>query len=233
MHTAICTFQDRETAERARHRLLGAGFAADDVHLQHRGGHDADAMGEDPRAWEGAEREIAVSRETLDRVAGFFVRLFGQEHPDAHHRRYAEAVEQGHYVLVVDTMDQTEAQRARELLHEHSAAELNVVHRPAQGPMREWVGTYGAEPPVVSGTAAPARTDSASAWSRTQAQSTGRAAWTGERGDRGERAEADRERALAAGDLGEQRPLDLRDPDRRDDQDHVGLRYADKDKPGV
>ena len=49
-----------------------------------------------------------------------------------------------------------------------------------------------------------------------------------ETGEWRERAENDRERALAAGQLGEQRPLDLRDPDL----DHVGLRYEDKDKPG-
>ncbi|MCC2635682.1 MAG: hypothetical protein K0S48_3568, partial [Ramlibacter sp.] len=36
MHTAICTFNDRATAEQAVQRLVQAGFDRDDVHIQHR-----------------------------------------------------------------------------------------------------------------------------------------------------------------------------------------------------
>jgi hypothetical protein len=45
MHTAICSFEHRDAAERARDRLLQAGFDRRDIHLQHRGPTDSDAMG--------------------------------------------------------------------------------------------------------------------------------------------------------------------------------------------
>jgi hypothetical protein len=35
MHTALCTFDDRASAEEARDRLVAAGFARHDVHLEH------------------------------------------------------------------------------------------------------------------------------------------------------------------------------------------------------
>jgi hypothetical protein len=202
MHTAICSFEHRDVAERARDRLLQAGFARDDVHLQHRGPTDSDAMGEDPRAWEGTDREIAVSRDMVDRVAGFFVHMFGADRDHAHQELYGKAVDRGCTVLVVDTRDEAEAMRARALLSDLQAADLNVVHRPQQRPLREMVD----QPlPGSSGGVAGSYQDRSSAWD--------------------ERGEAQRERALAAGQLGEQRPLDLRDPDT----DKVGLRYADKD----
>jgi len=211
MHTAVCTFQDREAAERAREELLRAGFRRRDVHLEPRG-QDADLgrhAGEDPRGWEGTDREIAADRNMVDRVAGFFVHLFGQDHPEGHDRTYGDAVERGHYVLVVDAEDDAEAQRARTVLHGHAAADLNVVHRPEHRPLREILGTRGDEDdPGFAGS----YHDRASAFD--------------------DRHEGVRERALATGEIGEERPLDLRDPDQDQDQDRVGLRYADKDKPG-
>jgi hypothetical protein len=223
MHTAICTFQHRKAAERARDRLLQAGFARHDVHLQHPdepGTNAREPAGEDPRAWEGTDHEVAVSRETLNRVAGFFVHLFGQERTTEHHRRYSEAAGRGHYVLVVDAQDEAEARRAQQLLD--GAADLDVVHRQEQKPLRDW-----AQAAAIQDSPA----DSSRVHQRT-GQDAGRAGTrTGGWSEGGERTEADRERALAAGQLGEQRPEDLRDPDRRDELDHVGLRYADKDKP--
>jgi hypothetical protein len=36
MHTAICAFDDRARAEEAKQRLLQAGFARHDVHIEHK-----------------------------------------------------------------------------------------------------------------------------------------------------------------------------------------------------
>jgi hypothetical protein len=203
MHTAICSFEHREVAERARDKLLQAGFQRRDVHLQHRGPTDSDSMGEDPRAWEGTDREVAATREMVDKVAGFVVHLFGAERNEGQRQLYEQAIGRGCTVLVVDTHDAAEAQRARELLHDLQASDLNVYDRSAQPPVRELVDQ---PQPGSSGGLQGSYQDRSSAWD--------------------ERAEAQRERALAAGEVGEQRPLDLRDPDL----DHVGLRYADKDK---
>lgn len=204
MHTAICTFQDRDAAERAREQLLRAGFQRNDLHVEHRGSASDTHAGDDPRGWEGTDHEVAVNRDVVDRVAGFFVNLFGQGSPDGHERTYGNAVEAGRYVLVLDAMDQAEAQRAHQVLHGMAAEDLQVVHRPAQRPLRDLLRD------------SPAHVESPE---RVQAAFRGRST------DWSDRSEAGRERALASGSLGEQRPLDLRDPDL----DHVGLRYADKD----
>ncbi|TFY99424.1 hypothetical protein EZ313_23030 [Ramlibacter henchirensis] len=235
MHTAICSFEHRDVAERARDRLLQSGFDRRDVHLQHRGPTDSDSMGEDPRAWEGTDREIAASRDMVDKVAGFFVRMFGGERDRGDHEVYANAVDRGCTVLVVDTEDEAEAARARALLHDLQAADLNVYHRPGQQPVREIVdrplpgssggvqGSYSdrssAFDPAPERTAEAAReraVASSASVDKAQAPSAGRD-WTESPG-----AEADRERAKA--------------DSRRAEDDAVGLRYADKgyadkDKP--
>lgn len=207
MHTALCTFDDRETAERARDRLLRAGFAGRDIHLQHRGPTDSDSMGEDPRAWVGTDREIAADRSMVDKVAGFFVHLFGADDPERRHEAWSRAVDSGRTVLVVDTQDEQQAQRARELLHDLQAADVDVYHRPRQLTVYDILSVGPEdEDPIAPG------------------------AYAGSREPGGdERSEAARERALAAGRTGEQRPLDLRDPDQEREAGR-GVR-GDKDKP--
>ena len=230
MHTAICSFEHRDAAERARDRLLQAGFDRRDVHLQHRGPTDSDAMGEDPRAWEGTDREIAASRDMVDRVAGFFVHLFGAGREEGDRDAYRAAVERGHTVVVVDTRDEAEARRAREVLHELQAADVNVYHQPDRRPLREIVDVEG-----EGGGLAGSYQDRSSAFD----------AAAQDRGERGS-LESDRERAMAAVDAvapaagrdwtsGPDAALD-RDRSQAsregEDTDRVGLRYADKDKPG-
>lgn len=226
MHTAICSFEHRDVAERARDRLLQSGFDRKDVHLQHRGPTDSDAMGEDPRAWEGTDREIAASRDMVDKVAGFFVRLFGADRNPRDQEVYEKAVDRGSFVLVVDTADEAEAARARALLHDLQATDLNVFHRPAQKPLHEIVDR---PLPGSSGGLQGSYQDRSSAFDPRAEQQRERAMAAGGPVDTSQApaagrdwsdatpgAEADRERARASG---------------RDDLDNVGLRYADKDKP--
>jgi len=233
MHTAICSFEHRDIALRARDRLLESGFDERDVHLQHRGPTDSDAMGEDPRAWEGTDREVAASRDMVDKVAGFFVHLFGADRNPREHEVYEKAVDRGCTVVVVDTEDEAEAARARALLHDLQAADLNVIHRPHQQRVHEIVGerlphrsgglggsyqdrssAFDTEPARTAAereraTAAGGPVDKA------QAPSAARD-WT-DNGGRGATAERERRGAMRSED---------------EDLDKVGLRYADKDKPG-
>lgn len=141
MHTALCTFDNRAAAEEARDRLVAAGFARHDVHLEHPDrGRDADdrgSYGEASRASGGVEHEIALDPSVVRRVTGFFGHLFGDAHP--HRDTYARHVTAGRTVLVVDTMDAAEAQRARDVLEGRRGEHLDVVHRPAQRPLRDVV----------------------------------------------------------------------------------------------
>jgi hypothetical protein len=222
MHTALCAFQDHATAERARDELLRAGFARNDVHLQHPGNanHGSDGREEGTRQEMlrergGVEHEIALDPHIVSRVTGFFGHLFGHGHP--HRETWDGHVDSGRTVVVVDARDEAEAQRARTLMQGLQASDSNVVHRPDQPPVRDIVADtpMAADTPLSTQPMAPTRGD----------------LWN----DRGASASNDRtissteERAMASG---EQRALDL----GRDDTDKVGLRYADKDdadKPEV
>lgn len=237
MHTAICSFEHRDIALRARDRLLESGFDERDVHLQHRGPTDSDAMGEDPRAWEGTDHEIAASRDMVDKVAGFFVHLFGADRNPKEHEVYEKAVERGFTVVVVDTEDEAEAARARALLHDLQAADLNVIHRPRQQRVHEILGH---RLPHRSGGLQGSYQDRSSAFDTEPARSA---------------SQTERERAMAAGGTADkaQAPSAARDwvgnggrdamagresrgeASRSEDADldKVGLRYAaNKDKPG-
>jgi hypothetical protein len=137
MHTAICTFDDRTTAQAAVDRLLQAGYDRNDVHLQYRLS-DGTPVGEEPyAAWDGMEHEVAVSHKALESFGNFFGRLFGHDDASGHGSTYSSAVERGHCVVVVDARDDAEAQRAQSILHGMEASDMNVVHRATQPPLRE------------------------------------------------------------------------------------------------
>lgn len=203
MHTAICSFDERATAERAVDRLLQSGFDRADVHIEHR---PVTSEGDNSQADRDAlEREAAVDRSVLGSFGAFFASLFGRDQPERHVDTWSQAVERGSFVVVVDGRDEADAQRAQALMRELEAAESQVVHRSGQPPLRDIVGER--EPPA----------DPAARSRRAQEIE-------------GEATEVpDVDRAMAAGTMGGSPTLGARnDPDLV----HApGLRYADKDKP--
>lgn len=134
MHTALCAFDERGRAERARDSLLQAGFAADDVHIEHR--HEP---AETRSA--GGDRDTS-DRGVLSSFGHFFASLLGRDNPSGHADTYSQHVERGAYVVVVDAGDSAEAQRARDVLQGLQAGELNVVERRDQAPLREIVSRH-------------------------------------------------------------------------------------------
>ncbi|RYY83767.1 MAG: hypothetical protein EOO24_38540 [Comamonadaceae bacterium] len=191
MHTALCTYTDRGAAEEARDRLLQAGFSRDDVHLEH---HDrippgGGSYGEAARASGGVEHEIALDPSVVRRVTGFFGHLFGDAHP--HRETYSRHVTDGRVVLVVDTRDQAEAERARSVLEGGRGEHLDVVHRPTQRPLRDLV----ADTPVQAGPQATGMQGRASGWtdrSDTTADAADRAVASGTPEQRELRFDGDR-----------------------------------------
>lgn len=235
MHTALCAFDDRATAERARDRLLQAGFASDDVHLQHRGTRDAsdtyDPDGETRsdmlRHRGGVEHEVALSPDVVERVTNFFGHLFGRDHP----RRgmWDDHVRGGRTVVVVDAHDEAEAERARAVLHEMQGSDTTRVHRPEQRPLRDIVAgspVSGAAPLSTQPMVQPADDLIARTQAHVESPESTQAALHQRSTDWTERRATARpeERAVASG---EQRPLDIGRADQ--EVDKVGLRYADKD----
>jgi hypothetical protein len=203
MHTAICAFSDRETANRAIDRLLQSGFARQDVHLEHREAH-ADGTTGNTR-WDGMEREVAVDPSAVTAFGRFFASLFGQGSPSGHVDTYSQHVDRGGYVVVVDGQNDADAARAQALMREMEAGDVNLVQRQGQRPLREIVADRG-----LGGTAGMVDRSSQ------PYEGTGTSA-----------ANLERERALAAGTGGSPRAQDPRD----DLTQAPGLRYSDKDRP--
>lgn len=137
MHTAICAFDDQGQAEQAVVALTQAGFDRRDLHIEHRGARAGQARAND--AWDGLEREVAVDRGVLSSFGHFFTSLFGKDQPSTHADSYAQHVERGAYVVVVDADDEAQARRASSLLGDRQAGHMNVVHRPGQRRLRDIV----------------------------------------------------------------------------------------------
>ena len=203
MHTAICSFDERATAQQAVDRLVQSGFDRRDVHMEHR---PVTAEGDNSQSdWNAKDREAAVDRSLLGSFGAFFASLFGRDHPESHVDPWSQAVERGSVVGVVDGHDEADARRAQDLMRALQAREAQVVQRPGQPPLRDLVG---------------ARDDAAGMTERS------RKAYETE-GEATGAPEVDR--AMAAGTMGGSPTLGARnDPDLV----HApGLRYADKDKP--
>lgn len=204
MHTAICAFEDRARAEQAVDSLVRAGFARDDLHVEHKQAHGEDAN----NRWDGMEREIAMDPRRLTRLGHFFSSLFGRDHGTDFGDTYVQHVEQGRYVVVVDTRDAAEAERARTMLHDMQAGDLNVVQRAEQRPLRDIVGMRQEGGAGDAGLVERSREPSES--------------WSGD-------PSLERDRAMASHVVSPTTGPDLRDPDGVSHP--PGLRYGDKDKP--
>ena len=203
MHTAICAFDDRARAEQAVDGLVRSGFARHDVHIEHKHAHAEHADAND--RWDGMEREIAVDRGVLSSFGHFFASLFGRDNPSGHVDTYAQHVERGSYVVVVDTRDEAEAERARTLLHGMQAGDLNVVHRGEQRPLRDIVGMRQDEAPLVERSREPY-----DSWAPATSSNM------------------ESDHALASHRVSPTTGPELRDPDI---ERAPGMRHPDKDKP--
>jgi hypothetical protein len=135
MHTAICTFEDRAAAEQAADRLVQAGFDHREIHVEHRHA-DGTPM---------AEGDSGAERHEHDVVAkfSFFERLFGAGKHAPHADTYGRAVEKGLYVVLVEGRDEAEAQRAQNVLHGLNPADINLVHRAGERPLRDVLAERG------------------------------------------------------------------------------------------
>jgi hypothetical protein len=132
MHTVISAFNDREAAQAAMDRLAQSGFERRDMHLEHRGVHgDGTSGGIGREQWEGMEREVAVGRNALRNYGAFFASVLGVDNPSGHVDTYAQHVERGGYVLVVDTHEPLDAQRCNALMRELGGVDSHMADRTA------------------------------------------------------------------------------------------------------
>ena len=202
MHTAICAFDDHARAEQAVDSLVRSGFARHDLHIEHKElASPAHHSGTD--RWDGMEREVAMDRGRLMPFMQFFSELFSHRDMSDQVDLYSQHVQGGKFVLVVDTHDQAEAERARTLLTGMDASHLNVVHRPEQTPLRDLVAR------------------------RSEQGTAGMMDRSTEAYEAGGSTSLQRDRAMASNTLRPTTGPDLREPEL---ERAPGLRYADKDK---
>ncbi|HEY0822699.1 MAG TPA: hypothetical protein VGD76_02850 [Ramlibacter sp.] len=141
MHTAICAFDDKSRARDAVDTLVRAGFPRHDLHIEHK--HARAEGGDANDRWDGMEREVAMDPGRLASLGNFFASLFGRDRHAGHADTYARHVERGAYVVVVDSQDPAEVERARAMLHDMQAGDLTIVDRREQRPLRDIVGLRG------------------------------------------------------------------------------------------
>ncbi|MBC5768330.1 hypothetical protein [Ramlibacter albus] len=133
MHTVISAFNERASAQAAMDRLEQSGFPRRDMHLEHRDAH-GDGTGDAGHVnWEGMEREVAVGRNTLRNFGAFFASVLGVDNPSGHVDTYAQHVERGSYVLVVDTFEVLDAQRCNALMREMGGVDSHMADRTGEG----------------------------------------------------------------------------------------------------
>lgn len=205
MHTAICTFDDRATAEQAVSRLVQSGFDRRDVHMEVR-----HPDGSPMESTSGGEHHGLG-----EKLGHFWSRLFGHEDASGHQGRYASAMERGLCVVFVDAQSDAEAERAQNVLHGMEAGDLNLLQRTGRQPLRDIVGEQR-QADLGFGTA------------------RGEMGAVHNRGDERETLFPP-ERAVASQGWGEQRTLDLVPPERGSSSSDLepgpGVR-SDGDKPG-
>lgn len=138
MHTVIGVFNDESGAQRALERVVQGGIPRHDVHLERQQG----ATQSRPQA------------EPQKKSGGFFASLFGMDDDydsqrqspyGAHADTYDEAVRRGNTVVVVDTMDENQADTASRLLHEAGAIDVDEHSQKwrAEGWQPRTTGTTG------------------------------------------------------------------------------------------
>jgi hypothetical protein len=130
MHTAICTFEDRSLAEQAVERLVQAGYSRHDIHLEQR--HP-----------DGSPISERRDHDVVGKFS-FFERLFGAGKHAPHAETYSSAVERGLYVVLVESPNEAEAERAQNVLHGMEARALNLFHRSGERPLRDVVAEHQA-----------------------------------------------------------------------------------------
>jgi len=136
MHTVICAFDDRADAQRAMDRLIERGFSRDMVHLQSgREGVTSSTDSTTTSTYATTDEDHGF----FHSIGRFFSELFGGDDTSGEAGHYAEAVRRGSTVLVVDAVDEQEAERARSVMNEMGGT-VDMQERASQWRSEGWTG---------------------------------------------------------------------------------------------
>ncbi|TFZ01322.1 hypothetical protein [Ramlibacter rhizophilus] len=130
MQAVIGAFDQRADAQRALDRLVEAGIARSDIHLEQ---HEAELA--------SGNRGLDESAPRRKGIAGFLASIFTSEDQanTGHAHTYEEAARRGSTVLVVHARDERQAELAASVLHESDA--VDVDERSRQWAAEGWSGS--------------------------------------------------------------------------------------------
>ena len=149
MQTIIAAFDNHDISMNAVERLAQAGFDRSGVHVEHGSEDQSDASHGYGIAHQPRNEGLFAG------IEDFFSGLFGlgsNGHSEA--GTYAEAVRRGGHVVVVDAANDDQAGKAKALLYELDA--IDVEERAAQWKKDGWKGSDG-DAAHLSGNAAQGR----------------------------------------------------------------------------
>ena len=143
--TIIGVFDTQTSALQARQELLSAGFAQSDVTT-------LPAEGTATGTTSAASTASSAAPAHEGGVSGFFKSLFGMDERDEHVGVYSTAVQQGGYMVSVNTHNDAQLQQAEQILQRCGAVDID--ERAEQWRTAGATGTAGAVSAGTLGTAA-------------------------------------------------------------------------------
>lgn len=133
-HTIAAVFDNRSSAQQAMDDLIASGFARDEMRLSEDG-----AGG--PGSQTAAAGQVREEEGVGSGIKHFFRDLLGSDTSE-HAQVYSEAVSRGHYVLTLNTSDESDVERASDIVERYNP--IDIDEHAAQWRSAGWTG---AEPP--------------------------------------------------------------------------------------
>lgn len=129
MPKVISAFEDHANARRAVEALVQAGFHRWDVHIGRGGEADLFSSSAPPFQWGGRQHEHHEGQGVLASIGHALASVFGMDTPDEEARAYLEAIRRGHSIVVVEWADQAQAARAKQVMRELGAIDIQARAR--------------------------------------------------------------------------------------------------------
>jgi uncharacterized protein (TIGR02271 family) len=144
-NTVVAVFDSYDDAKRARDALTAAGCSTQSVQLTPQDdSSDFATDANNPSDSRTASMSDTGERSHKGGISGFFSSLFGGDDDREYHDVYSESVRRGHYVLRFDARNETELNRATDIINQYNPVDID--ERSSAWKQQGWTG-YDASAP--------------------------------------------------------------------------------------